>query len=134
MLLGREDVLPQVVLLHIDLYQLLREIDPSIASIAQEVGFGGKQVRGRIEKRFSSGTIKRSISLQVPAEMIGVVFIFSRSLLQRFKRIFVNTVYCDYSVNAVQLSGREAKRGRAQDASKRRFKFFVLGEGLEIHS
>lgn len=134
MLLGREEVLPQVVLLHIDLYQLLREIDPSyLPRLPKRCGLRRQASLGeRIEKEgVSSGTIKRSNeSLQVPAENDQLLCsYFQDPFFKRFKRIFVNTVYCDYSVNAVQLSGREAKRGKgSRDASKRRFKFFRAPE------
>ena len=54
---------------------------------------------------------------------------FMDPFFKRFKRVFVNTVYCDYSVNAVQLSGREARRGKdSRASSKRRFKFFRAPE------
>ena len=41
----------------------------------------------------------------------------------------MNTVYCDYSMNAVQLSNREARRGKnSRPSSVRRFKFFRAPE------
>ena len=134
MLLGREDVLPQVVLLHIDLYQLLREIDPSyLPRLPKRCGLRREASSGeRIKKEgVSSGTVKRSNeSLQVPAENDQLLCsYFQDPFFKRFKRIFVNTVYCDYSVNALQLSGREARRGKgSRSASKRRFKFFRAPE------
>ena len=134
MLLGREDVLPQVVLLHIDLYQLLREIDPSyLPRLPKRCGLRREASSGeRIEKEgVSLGTVKRSNeSLQVPAENDQLLrSYFQDPFFKRFKRIFVNTIYCDYSVNAVQLSGREARRGKgSRSMSKRRFKFFRAPE------
>ena len=134
MLLGREDVVPPVVLLHIDLYQLLREIDPSyLPRLPKKCGLRREASSGeRIEKEgVARGTIKRSQeSLMVPAENDQLLSsYFMDPFFKRFKRVFVNTVYCDYSVNAVQLSGREARRGKdSRASSKRRFKFFRAPE------
>ena len=133
-LLGREDVLPQVVLLHIDLYQLLREIDPSyLPRIPEDCGLSREASSGeRIEKEgVALGTVKRSAeSLQVSADNDQLLrSYFQDPFFKRFKRIFVNTVYCDYSVNALQLSGREARRSKgSRVVSKRRFKFFRAPE------
>ena len=134
MLLGREDVLPEVVLLHIDLYQLLREIDPSyLLRLPKKCGLWREAISGeRIEKEgVCSGTIKRSQeSLMVSVENDQLLCsYFQDPFFQRFKRIFVNTVYCDYSMNAVQLSNREARRGKnSRPSSNRRFKFFRAPE------
>ena len=135
-LLGREDVLPQVVLLHIDLYQLLREIDPSyLPRIPEDCGLSREASSGeRIEKEgVALGTVKRSAeSLQVSADNDQLLrSYFQDPFFKRFKRIFVNTVYCDYSVNALQLSGREARRSKgSRVVSKRRFKFFRAPEKI----
>ena len=135
-LLGREDVLPQVVLLHIDLYQLLREIDPSyLPRIPEDCGLSREASSGeRIEKEgVALGTVKRSAeSLQVSADNDQLLrSYFQDPFFKRFKRIFVNTVYCDYSVNALQLSGREARRSKgSRVVSKRRFKFFRAPEAV----
>ena len=132
--LGREDVLPRVVLLHVDLYQLLREIDQSYLSrLPKKCGLRSEASSGEcIEKQgVSPGTIKRSQeSLMVPANNDQLLSsYFQDPFFKRFERIFVNTVYCDYSVNAVQLSGRESSRGKNSRASlKRRFKFFRASE------
>ena len=134
MLLGREDVVPPVVLLHIDLYQLLREIDPSyLPRLPKKCGLRSEASSGEcIEKQgVSPGTIKRSQeSLMVPAENDQLLSsYFQDPFFKRFERIFVNTVYCNYSANALQLSGRESRRGKdSRASSKRRFKFFRAPE------
>ena len=134
MLLGNENVLPGVVLLHIDLYQLLREIDPSyLPRLPKKCGLLREAISGeRIEKKgVCSGTIKRSQeSLMVSIENDQLLrSYFQDPFFKRFKRIFVNTVYCDYSMNAVQLSRREARREKnSRSSSKRRFKFFRAPE------
>ena len=130
MLLGREDVLPEVVLLHIDLYQLLREIDPSyLLHLPKKCGLWREAISGEPIKKdgVCSGTVKRSQeSLMVSVENDQLLYsYFQDPFFKRFKRIFVNTVYCDFSMNAVQLSNREAKRGKnSRPSSNHRFKFF----------
>ena len=128
-LLGREDVLPNVVVLHVDLYQLLREFDPSYwpgslkwPELEAEVSMG-KRSRGEV----SSKLRKRSYaSMQIPGDNDQLLSSYLQHFFfKRFKRIFVNTVLCDYSVNALQLSGRGVKRGGdPQVLLKRRRKFF----------
>ena len=130
MLLGREDVLPEVVLLHIDLYQLLREIDPSyFLHLPKTCGLWKEATSGERVKKdgVCSGTVKRSReSLMVSVENDQLLYsYFQDPFFKRFKRIFVNTVYCSYSMNAVQLSNREARRGKnSRPSSNRRFKLF----------
>ena len=138
MLLGREEVLPSVVLLHIDLYQLLREIDPSyLPRLSKSSGLLREANMGeRAEKKgVAVGTVKRSReSLQISANNDQLLrSYFQDPFFKRFNRIYVNTVLCDYSVNALQLSRREINVGkgpRAASASKRRFKFFRAPEAV----
>ena len=138
MLLGREEVLPSVVLLHIDLYQLLREIDPSyLPRLSKSSGLLREASMGEPaeKKGVAVGTVKRSHeSLQISANNDQLLrSYFQDPFFKRFNRIYVNTVLCDYSVNALQLSRREINVGkgpRAASASKRRFKFFRAPEAV----
>ena len=104
--LSRESTLPSALLLHLDLYQILRGIDAS---------YWPKGLRRKVQgQRGMDGTDdvpKRSLQdLLKPHQndRMKQAF-FAKKLFQRFNRIAVATVHCGFERNAAQLAAR--KRG-----------------------
>lgn len=140
-LLAREHVLPQAVLLHVDLYQVLRGIDPSYwprslkrRELRRE-WFGEERID---RERASVKLGKRSFSsLLEPGENDQMMRSYlQRPFFKRFKRIVVNTVQCDYRSNSLQLSGRKAKGRQDPRILKRRHKYFLAPDVMaqSIHA
>ena len=113
-LLAREVSLPQFVLLHVDLYQVLRGIDSSYwpRSLRKRELLNEGRAEKRNGQRLAKTKLpKRSIGrLQLPSENDQMMRAYlQHPFFKRFKRILVNTVRCEYSENAQQLSARKAK-------------------------
>ena len=128
-LLEQEASLPQSVLLHVDLYQVLRGIGPSYwpRSLQRRERLREWLGAERARKEGSSVKLgKRSFaSLQEPAENDQMMCAYlQQPFFKRFKSIVVNTVQCDYSTNSLQLSGRKAKGRRKPHMLRRRHKYF----------
>ena len=102
--LSRESILPSALLLHLDLYQILRGIDASYwpAKLKRKVQRHGE---------CSDGLSKRSFEdLLKPGQNDRMMQAFlAKKLFQRFNRIAVATVHCCFERNAAQLAAR--KRG-----------------------
>ena len=102
------------VLLHVDLYQVLRGIDPSYwprSLMRRELRrqlFGRNSVE---QERASVKLGKRTLArLQQPDENdLMMRSYLQRPFFKRFRRIVVNTVQWEYSANALQLTERKAK-------------------------
>ena len=140
-LLGREDNLPQAVLLHVDLYQVLRGIDPSYWPRSLKRRELRREWLGekRIDRERASVKLgKRSFSsLLEPRENDQMMRSYlQRPFFKRFKRIVVNTVQCDYRLNSLQLSGRKAKGRQDPRILKRRHKYFLAPDVMaqSIHA
>ena len=104
--LSRESTLPSALLLHLDLYQILRGIDAS---------YWPRGLRRKVQgKGVADGTNdlpKRSFEdLLKPHQNDRMMQAFlAKKLFQRFNRIAVATVHCGFERNAAQLAAR--KRG-----------------------
>ena len=135
-LLSREVDLPQCVLLHVDLYQVLRGIDPSYWPRSLKRRELRRQWFGseRVEQGLASVTLgKRTfVSLQQPAENdLMMRSYLQRPFFKRFRRIVVNTVQCEYSANALQLAERKAKRRKKNPCiHERRYKYFLAPDAV----
>ena len=121
--------LPRFVLLHVDLYAVLLGIDPSSYPRSLKIreawrAFSAKRSGNMLH--FSSRRSKRSFaSLQIPFENDQIMRAYLQyPFFKRFKRIVVNTVYCDFSVNARQLTGRKIKRSAKTLSPQSRYKYF----------
>ena len=121
--------LPRFVLLHVDLYAVLLGIDPSSYPRSLKIreawrAFSAKRSGNMLP--FSSRRSKRSFaSLQIPFENDQIMRAYLQyPFFKRFKRIVVNTVYCDFSVNARQLTGRKIKRSAKTLSPQSRYKYF----------
>ena len=121
--------LPRFVLLHVDLYAVLLGIDPSSYPRSLKIreawrAFSAKRSGNRLH--FSSRRSKRSFaSLRIPYENDQIMRAYLRyPFFKRFKRIVVNTVYCDFSVNARQLTGRKIKGSAKALSLQSRYKYF----------
>lgn len=129
-LLAREASLPRFVLLHVDLYQVLRGIDASYwprSLKKRELLNKIQEEKGNGQRRANTKLAKRSMGrLQLPSENDQMMRAYlQHSFFKRFKRIVVNTVRCEYSENARQLSARKAQRGGSQQAKQpHRYKYF----------
>ena len=129
-LLARQASLPQFVLLHVDLYQVLRGIDPSYwprSLKRHELLKGIHEGEGNGQQRANQKLGKRSLErLQLPSENDQMMRAYlGHPFFKRFSRIVVNTVHCRYSANAQQLSARKAKKRGSQWASQpHRYKYF----------
>ena len=130
-LLAREPSLPQFVLLHVDLYQVLRGIDSSYwprSLRKRELLKEGRGNEGNGEHRLKAKLAKRSMGrLQLSSENDQMMRAYlQHSFFKRFRRIVVNTVRCEYSENAQQLSARKAKTSANRLAShvQPRYKYF----------
>ena len=102
--LSRESTLPSGLLLHLDLYQILRGIDAS---------YWPRGLRRKVQG-MADGTDdlpKRSFEdLLKPHQNDRMMqAFFAKKLFQRFNRIAVATVHCGFERNAAQLAAR--KRG-----------------------
>ena len=121
--------LPRFVLLHVDLYAVLLGIDPSSYPRSLKIreawrAFSAKRSGNMLP--FSSRRSKRSFaSLQIPFENDQIMRAYLQyPFFKRFKRIVVNTVYCDFSVNARQLTGRKIKGSAKTLSPQSRYKYF----------
>ena len=121
--------LPRFVLLHVDLYAVLLGIDPSSYPRSLKIreawrAFSAKRSGNMLP--FSSRRSKRSFaSLQIPFENDQIMRAYLQyPFFKRFKRIVVNTVYCDFSVNARQLTGRKIKGSAKALSLQSRYKYF----------
>ena len=130
-LLAREPSLPQFVLLHVDLYQVLRGIDSSYwpRSLRKRELLKERQGNeGNGEHCLKAKLAKRSMGrLQLSSENDQMMRAYlQHSFFKRFRRIVVNTVRCEYSENAQQLSARKAKTSANRLAShvQPRYKYF----------
>ncbi|MGB1775620.1 MAG: hypothetical protein ACPHGV_04735 [Synechococcus sp.] len=123
--LNRAADLPANVLMHLDLYQILRGIDPSYwprslkkraLQLAAPDGVLGKRSLEHLQD-------SRENDLMLKAYL-------QRPFFSRFQRILVNTVLCDFETNALQLARRK------QRSKQGRFKYFSAPEPLAraIHS
>lgn len=102
--LSRESTLPKTLLLHLDLYQILRGIDASYWPRGLR-----RKVQGIADG--SDALSKRSFEdLLKPRQNDRMMqAFFAKKLFQRFHRIAVATVHCGFERNAAQLAAR--KRG-----------------------
>ena len=102
--LSRESTLPSCLLLHLDLYQILRGIDASYCPK------GLKRKLQRLSDA-SDGWSNRSFEdLLQPRQNDRMMQAFlDKNLFRRFARIAVATVHCSFERNATQLAAR--KRG-----------------------
>ena len=102
--LSRESTLPSALLLHLDLYQILRGIDGSYWP-------RGMKRKARRRADASDDLPKRSFEdLLKPRQNDRMMQAFlGKTLFQRFNRIAVATVHCGFERNAAQLAAR--KRG-----------------------
>jgi hypothetical protein len=102
--LSRESTLPSCLLLHLDLYQILRGIDAS---------YWPKGLKRKLQRLsdVSEGLSKRSFEdLLKPRQNDRMMQAFlDKNLFRRFARIAVATVHCSFERNATQLAAR--KRG-----------------------
>ena len=102
--LSRESTLPSSLLLHIDLYQILRGIDAS---------YWPKGLKQKVQRCSddSDGLSKRSFEdLLKPRQNDRMMQAFlDKKLFRSFSRIAVATVHCSFERNATQLAAR--KRG-----------------------
>ena len=100
--LSRESTLPSCLLLHLDLYQILRGIDASywpkgLKRKAQRLG----DASDPLPKRSFEDLLKpRQNDRMMQA-------FFAKKLFQRFNRIAVATVHCGFERNAAQLTARK---------------------------
>ena len=100
--LSRESTLPSALLLHLDLYQILRGIDASywpkgLKRKAQRLG----DASDPLPKRSFEDLLKpRQNDRMMQA-------FFAKKLFQRFNRIAVATVHCGFERNAAQLTARK---------------------------
>ena len=100
--LSRESTLPPSLLLHLDLYQILRGIDASywprgLKRKAQRLG----DASDPLPKRSFEDLLKpRQNDRMMQA-------FFAKKLFQRFNRIAVATVHCGFERNAAQLTARK---------------------------
>ena len=123
--------LPRFVLLHVDLYAVLLGIDSSSYPRSLKIheawrAFSAKRSGNMLH--FSSRRSKRSFaSLRIPFENDQIMRAYLQyPFFKRFKRIVVNTVYCDFSVNARQLTGRKIKRSAKTLSPQSRYKYFKV--------
>ncbi len=136
-LLAREPSLPQFVLLHVDLYQVLRGIDSSYwprSLRKRELLKESRGEKGNGEHRLKAKLAKRSMDrLRLSSENDQMMRAYlQHSFFKRFRRIVVNTVRCGYSENAQQLSARKTKM-RAKGPVSRvqpRYKYFLAPDAM----
>ena len=134
-LLGQEASLPQSVLLHVDLYQVLRGIDPSHWPRSLKRRERWREWFGAERARKEGSSVKlgrRSFaSLQEPAENDQMMCAYlQQPFFKRFRRIVVNTVQCEYSANSLQLAGRKSKGRSSPHMRKRRHKYFQAPDAI----
>ena len=134
-LLGQEASLPQSVLLHVDLYQVLRGIDlsywpQSLKRRERLREWFGKKCAPKEGSSVKLG--RRSFaSMQEPAENDQMMCAYlQQPFFKRFRRIVVNTVQCDYSTNSLQLARRKAKSRQNPNMLKRRHKYFQAPDAI----
>ena len=100
--LSRESTLPPCLLLHLDLYQILRGID---------VSYWPRGLKRKAQRlRDASDPLpKRSFEdLLKPRQNDRMMeAFFAKKLFQRFNRIAVATVHCGFERNAAQLAARK---------------------------
>ena len=130
-----EHALPRFVLLHVDLYAALLGIDPSSYPRSLKMrealrAFWAK--RNDNKPLLTSKRGRRSFtSLQVPFENDQIMRLYLQyPFFKRFKRILVNTVRCEFSVNAQQLTGRKEKRSSKVLTSQSRYKYFQAPDAM----
>ena len=136
-LLAREPSLPQFVLLHVDLYQVLRGIDSSYwprSLRKRELLKESRGEKGNGEHRLKAKLAKRSMDrLRLSSENDQMMRAYlQHSFFKRFRRIVVNTVRCEYSANSQQLSARKAKMRAGGPASRvqPRYKYFQASDAM----
>ena len=102
--LSREPTLPSGLLLHLDLYQILRGIDAS---------YWPKGLKRKVQRCSddSDGLSKRSFEdLLKPRQNDRMMQAFlDKKLFRRFARIAVATVHCSFERNASQLAARKRR-------------------------
>ena len=129
-LLAREPSLPRFVLLHVDLYQVLRGIDSSYwprSLRKRELLKESRGEKGNSEHRLNAKLAKRSMDrLRLSSENDQMMRAYlGNPFFKRFRRIVVTTVRCGYSANAQQLAARKAKkRGGELACQPHRYKYF----------
>lgn len=136
-LLARELSLPRFVLLHVDLYQVLRGIDSSYwprslrnCELLNESrggqGNGEHHLKAKLAKRFMDRLRLSSKNDQMMRAYL------QHSFFKHFRRIVVNTVRCEYSANSQHLSARKAKIRANSPASRvqPRYKCFQASEAM----
>ena len=130
-----EHALPRFVLLHVDLYAALLGIDPSSyprSLKAREACRAFWAKRNGNKSRLASKRGRRSfISLQIPSENDQIMRLYLQyPFFKRFQRIVVNTVFCEFSENAQQLTGRKAKRSAKALTLQSRYKYFQAPDAM----
>ena len=126
--LAREVSLPQIVLLHVDLYQVLRGIDSSYwprSLRKRELLNEGRDEKRNGQRRAKTKLAKRSTGrLKLPSENDQMMCAYlQHPFFKRFKRILVNTVRCEYPENAQQLSVGKAKMSANDLTSQAQFRY-----------
>ena len=102
--LSRESTLPSGLLLHLDLYQILRGIDAS---------YWPKGLKRKVQRCSDDSDVlsKRSFEdLLKPRQNDRMMQAFlDKKLFRRFPRIAVATVHCSFERNASQLAARKRR-------------------------
>ena len=123
--LTRESTLPTALLLHLDLYQILRGIDASYwpARLKRKVQRHGEGSDGLSKRSFEDLLKPRQNDQMMRAFLAKQVF-------HRFNRVAVATVHCGFERNVAQLAARK------RDSSGRWMKYFSAPEPVAraIHS
>jgi hypothetical protein len=90
--------------------------------------------KGNVANRAKTKLAKRSIGrLQLPSENDQMMRAYlQHPFFKRFKRIVVNTVHCEYSENAKQLSARKAKTSAnwLTSQAQPRYKYFQAPDAM----
>ena len=117
--------MPTALLLHLDLYQILRGIDASYwpARLKRKVQRHGEGSDGLSKRSFEDLLKPRQNDQMMRAFLAKQVF-------HRFNRVAVATVHCGFERNAAQLAARK------RDSSGRWMKYFSAPEPIAraIHS
>jgi hypothetical protein len=121
-LLSREPVLPPCVLLHLDLYQILRGIDRSYWPHKLKKRY----LRSSFNRMSSTKLIKRSfedLMSKNDNDLMMKAFL-SKKVFRRFRNIAVVTVECNFRKNSEQLALRKSCSGGQW------MKYFSAPEGV----
>lgn len=123
------------MLLHVDLYQLLRGIDLSCwTSSLRRLGLRRERL-GRTRFFKDKASVKRGkrsfASLQKPFENDQIVrSYFNKPFFKRLRGIVVNTVQCEYSANQLQLAMRKANNHKHSRILKLNNKLFLAPDAI----